>query len=156
MLAKLSEWIEFIQEPRPELGGLAVCPYAKLATKRKAYSIKNTTTQNIHENLKQVDVNKDLVTIFVVDDYELFSSKQLSDYTTALNRDYNKLDLAILDNDPRTPMIINDITTTFSYSYLWLIQSLSDLNKKSKDLTKTSYYTFWTQNQLDEVVTWRT
>jgi hypothetical protein len=37
-----------------------------------------------------------------------------------------------------------------------IIQSLSDLNNKSKELEKTNYYNHWTKEQLDEVVNWRT
>ena len=53
-------------------------------------------------------------------------------------------------------MIVNGVTTSYEYGYLWIVQSLNDLNKKSLMLQKTNYYNYWSKKQLDEVVTWRT
>jgi hypothetical protein len=52
-------------------------------------------------------------------------------------------------------MIVNGVTTSYEHGYLWIVQSLSDLNKKSSTLQKTNYYNYWSQKQLDDVVTWR-
>ena len=156
MTQALNDWIDFIQKPRPELGNFAVCPYAKQATEQKAYRVEDITVALIHEALTRVDLEKDLVTILVVKDYASFSIDELVQITAELNKNYRPKDFVVLDNDPRTPMIINGVTTTFAECYLWIIQSLVDLNKKSQSLSKTNYYTFWTQKQLDEVVTWRT
>jgi hypothetical protein len=156
MVAKLNDWIDFIQKPRPELGGLAICPYAKQAVVLKTYKVETTTTAEISTKLAELDLVNHQVIILIVEDYEAFKPEELVLQTIELNKQHNSKDLAILDNDPRTPMIINGVTTTFAHSYLWIVQSLSDLNKKSEDLKKTNYYDFWTQAQLSEVVTWRT
>jgi len=156
MIEKIAEWINYIQTPRQELGGFAVCPYAKLAVANNSYAIHDTTIATVKKALEAVDTNKHLVTILILRDYLNYDVDYLLSVTKTLNGEYNSNDLVILENDPRTPMIVNGVVTTFDGSFLWLIQSLSDLNKKSKDLEKTSYYSYWTKKQLEEVVTWRT
>lgn len=155
MIEKINEWIDFIQKPRIELGGFSICPYAKLATKAKAYIIKETSLATIEQDLNNIDTSN-LVTIFILKEYYKYDVDYLLSITKDLNYTFNKRDFVILENDPRSPMIINGVTTTFTDCFLWLVQSLSDLNKKSGDLEKTCYYSYWTQKQLDEVVTWRT
>ena len=152
----IQEWIHYILEPRSELSGMPICPYAKLATRSKAYSIDNATLESISEQVRCADMNKNLVSIFVFEQYLNHTEEELLQITKELNTKYNPQDLVILDNDPRAPLVVNGVTTTYSECYLWLVQSLSDLNNKSKELKKTTYYDHWTQQQLDEVVTWRT
>jgi len=156
MLNKLNEWMAFIQIPRPELGGFAVCPYAKQAILQKSYRIEHVDIDSIHEVLNTIDVSKDLVTILIFDNYESYDIKYLINFTKQLNQQYHTKDFVILDNDPRDLMIVNGITTSFEYAYLWIVQSLSDLNQKSSALKKTNYYSYWTDKQLDDVVNWRT
>lgn len=155
MIEKINEWMGFIQLPRTELGGFPVCPYAKQAILQKSYEISTICVNDIHDVLNNVDIIKNSVTIFIVHDYEQYDIEYLSNFTVNLNTQYKSKDFAILDNDPRVPFSINGVNTSFEHSYLWLIQSLSDLNKKSLDLHKTNYYSYWTQDQLDEVVNWR-
>lgn len=145
-----------IQKPRQELDGLPVCPYAKLASTNNSYSIADVTIQSVYNALDCVDTNKDLVTVLILENYQAFEIDYLLDFTKKLNDQYNKKDLIVLENDPRTPMVINNVVTTFNGNFLWLAQSMSDLIAKSKDLQKTNYYSYWTQKQLEEVVTWRT
>ena len=92
----------------------------------------------------------------MVEDYLSYDENYLVNYTTTLNDEYKSKDFVILENDPRSPMIVNGVTTSFEHGYLWVVQSLSDLNQKSLELRKTDYYSYWTQQQLDDVVTWRT
>jgi hypothetical protein len=91
----------------------------------------------------------------IFDDYESYDIEYLIDYTKQLNEKYKSNDIVVLDNDPRDLMIVNGVTTSYEYGYLWIVQSLNDLNKKSSMLQKTNYYSYWSKKQLDEVVTWR-
>ena len=156
MNEKINEWIDYIQKPRKELNEFPVCPYAKQAVVSKTYKTETINIAEIQTKLVELDLTNYQVVIFIIEDYEAFKPEELVLRTIELNKQYNSKDLAILDNDPRTPMIINGVTTTFAHSYLWIIQLLSDLNGRSEDLKKTSYYNLWTETQLNEVVTWRT
>ncbi len=155
MIQQIREWVDFIQKPRKELGNSSICPYARLAAKDNSYEILDVSLARVEEALEKVDLSRFLVTILILKDYTRYDEDYLLEITKQLNKTFNSEDLVILENDPRSPMIINGVTTTYEHCFLWLVQSLSDLNKKSYDLEKTSYYSHWTQKQLDEVVTWR-
>lgn len=155
MINQINDWFKHIIVPREELSNFPICPYAKQAIANKAYRIDKCDIENIDYLIGTVDTSIHSVAIFIFKDYLQYEVDWLSDFTKELNEKYNSQDLVILDNDPRTPFILNGITTTFEHCYLWLVQSLSDLNKKSSDLEKSNYYSHWTKQQLDEIVTWR-
>lgn len=152
---EIQDWMKSLTIPRKELSGFAICPYAKQVLQNKEYEIFSCNVENIHDVIKKIKFNKSQVVIIVVQDYYLYSIELMYENTVYLNEIYNSQDIVILDNDPRQPFIINGVTTTFSKSYLWLIQSLSDLNQKHEILSKSNYYSVWTKKQLDEVVSWR-
>lgn len=141
--------------PREELSNLPICPYAKKAVLNKSFTILSGTSNGIHKILDTVDLTQHQVTIIIVEDYLNFSVKDLQEITKILNMEYRDKDLVILENDPRDPNIINGITTTFDGGFLLLVQSLSDLNQKYKELSKTDYYSHWTKSQMDKIVNWR-
>lgn len=141
--------------PREELFGMAICPYAKKTVLNKSYTILSGNTNSIHSILDTVDLVKHQVTIIIIDDYLNFTIKDLEEITKYLNVDYKDRDFVILENDPRNPNIINGVTTTFDGGFLLLVQSLSDLNIKHSELSKSNYYSVWTKKQLDEIVNWR-
>jgi hypothetical protein len=155
LLSELREWFDSLTTPREELAGFPICPYAKQAIQSKQYDIITSSVSEMEDSLEIVDILKYPVTIIVVSDYLQYSVDYLKDRTVELNNNYRVLDYVILDNDPRTPFIVNGVTTTFAGCYLWIVQSMSDLNAKHNMLLKTNYYTVWTQKQLDEVVNWR-
>jgi hypothetical protein len=152
----VEDWILTLTHTQESLSNLPICPYAKQAYLNKRYSILDTEFDTINLNIQQSDLTKHQVIIFKFKDYQSYDIKTLRQKTNDLNNEFNKNDIVVLDNDPRDPFIINGIKTTYDESYLWLIQSLSDLNEKSKELEKTNYYKHWTKEQLDDVVNWRT
>jgi hypothetical protein len=155
MIEQIKDWIVNLTYHREELSGFSICPYAKQALSNNSYDIFESSVVSINDDIKKVDIIKNQVTIIVIPEYELYSIEALQEQTLKLNECYNSIDLVILDNDPRDPFVLNGVTTTFDKCYLWLVQSLSDLNEKHRILSKTSYYNVWTQQQLDQVVNWR-
>lgn len=152
----VEEWILSLTHSQESLSNLPICPYAKQAYLNKRYSIIETEYDTIDLNIEHADLIKYQVIIFKLKDYQSYDIETLRQKTNDLNNEFNKNDIVVLDNDPRDPFLINGIKTTYNECYLWLIQSLSDLNDKSKELEKTNYYKHWTKEQLDDVVTWRT
>jgi hypothetical protein len=152
----VEEWILSLTHTQESLSNLPICPYAKQAYLNKKYSIIETEYDTISLNIKESDLTKYQVIIFKFKDYQSYDIETLRQKTNDLNNEFNKNDIVVLDNDPRDPFLINGVKTTYNECYLWLIQSLSDLNDKSKELEKTNYYKHWTKEQLDDVVNWRT
>ena len=155
MLDKLDLWFTHITTPKEQLGNKAICPFAKPAITRKSYSVEATSIETIEIQVITADTVNLKVCIFTLLDYNQYTILELEEKTQELNRRYLKEDKVVLDNDPRNPFNLNGVITTFPDCYLWIIQSLSDLNEKSETLKATNYYSFWTQKQIDEVVTWR-
>lgn len=155
MINQLHKWFEHIQIIRPELNNIAICPFAKKAVVLKQYKIAECTFDSIVEHVNNCNVEEYRVYIYYLPTYEQYTVEDLENKSRELNVEYKKDDKVILDNDPRSPLIIQGLTTTFPECYLWIVQSLSDLTDKSNSLKNTSYYTYWTKKQLDEVVTWR-
>lgn len=149
------KWIQSLTESRPELLNFPICPYAKQAYISQKYQIKKTNFDLIEQCINESDLAKYQVIILYLEEYQQFEVGELSEKTAILNAKYNKKDIVILDNEPRRIFKLNGVLTPFQGCYLWVLQHLSDLNEKSKQLAKTDYYKNWTQEQLDEVVTWR-
>ena len=151
----VEEWILTLTHTQESLSNLPICPYAKQAYLNKRYFIVDTGYDTISLDIETFDLTKYQVVIFKLKDYQSYDIETLKQKTNDLNNQFNKNDIVVLDNDPRDPFFINNIKTTYDECYLWLIQSLSDLNNKSKELEKTDYYKYWTKEQLDNVVNWR-
>ena len=151
----VEEWILTLTHTQESLSNLPICPYAKQAYLNKRYSIMDTEYDTISLDIEVSDLTKYQVIIFKLKDYQSYDIETLKQKTNNLNNQFNKNDIIVLDNDPRDPFFINGVKTTYNECYLWLIQSLSDLNNKSKELEKTDYYKHWTKEQLDDVVNWR-
>jgi hypothetical protein len=155
ILPEIKQWIDTLIIPRLELDNLPICPYARQAL--NLYSINTCTFNTIEEEIRNYDISKFKVSIFYFEDYHNYDIEILNNKTSELNSIFNKENLIILDNDPRTPFYLNGVKTTFDLCYLWIVQELHDLNEKSNNLKeKTTYYSFWTKEQLDDVVNWRT
>lgn len=154
LINNIHTWINELLIPRLELDNLPICPYARQAL--NIYYLDSCSFENIEEKVSKVDIDKHKVCIFYFEQYQSYKPDVLENKTLELNTQLNSKDIVILDNDPRVPFYINDVKTTFDGCYLWLAQSLSDLNIKSQDLkNKTNYYSFWTKEQMDSVVNWR-
>lgn len=155
MIDQLHKWFEYIQVPRPELGNLAICPFAKKAVVLKQYTVSDCTFDNISEHITTCDVVEYRVCIFYLPAYMEYKIEDLESRTKELNAQFVQQDKVILDNDPRNALVIEGVTTTFPECYLWIVQSLSDLTSKTDILNNTNYYSYWTKTQLDQVVNWR-
>jgi hypothetical protein len=155
MIKNLKKWFDNLIIPREELSNMPICPYAKATIVNKEYYIEETDLEKISFQISNANINIYKIYIFYFPDYENYDIEALEIKTKILNYNFMQTNKVILDNDPRNPFIINGITTTFPDCYLWIVQDLADLNSKSNSLKFTDYYKYWTQKQIDEVITWR-
>jgi len=155
MKRKILEWITSIQTPN-QIGNFPICPFAAKAVANKKVEVNaienlNNIVWDIDSvNLKSIDVS-----IFYLTKYEQYTSEELHDLMFKLNKLFNIHDKVILENDPRHPFILNGYVTTFDGCYLILVQGLDLLNKHAEILKSTDYYSYWTKEQYNEVVSWR-
>jgi hypothetical protein len=155
MELQLSKWFEHIQTPN-SIGKYPICPFAAAAIKNNKVSIQGIEdVSNIETLIESIDILEYDVTILYLLEYKKYTIEELRSIIILLNSKFNSVDKVILENEPRTPFFVNGVQTTFDDCYLILIQSLSKLNKHAEILKGTDYYSYWTKNQIDEVITWR-
>jgi hypothetical protein len=154
MVSKLKEWIKYIQVPRSELGNYSVCPYA--STVSNQLTIEACELNTINSQINQCNIIDNKVCIFYLLNYLEYSIEALEQMTKYLNEQYMSFNKVVLDSDPRTPFSLNGVVTNFPDCYIWIVQDLNDLTNKSNKLFKSTYYDYWSQEQLNDVVTWRT
>ena len=155
MELQLSKWFEHIQTPN-SIGKYPICPFAAAAIKNNKVSIQGIDdVSNIETLIESIDILEYDVTILYLLEYKKYTIEELRSIIILLNSKFNSVDKVILENEPRTPFFVNGVQTTFDDCYLILIQSMSKLNKHAEILKGTDYYSYWTKNQIDEVITWR-
>ena len=156
MVNEIHKWFEYIQQPRIELGKQSICPFAKPVTDTNQYTIDECGLDTIIVQVASANTIDNKVCIFYLLNYLDYTIEALEQKTKYLNEQYVPLNKVVLDSDPRMPFSLNGVITSFPDCYIWIVQPLDDLNSKADKLMKsTTYYDYWTQEQLDEVVTWR-
>jgi len=155
MIENLKKWFDTLIIPREQLSNMPICPFARAVIQSKEYFIQETDLDKIAFQVSTSNVQAYKVCIYFLPDYENYEVEALEVKTKVLNRSVLETNKVVLDNDPRSPFVINGVTTTFPDCYLWIVQDLADLTSKSNSLKFTDYYKHWTQEQIDEVITWR-
>lgn len=139
MAVLISDWINRITTPRVELGEFSVCPYAKGAE----YELIETDGGDINPPPW---------------DFELIIYKLPVHYTVdevfAIADEYNKMypELVFLPDPKDRDTYINGVQTNNGQHNLILCQWRDNLNKAREKLTGTSYYTYWSEDYLREIL----
>ena len=131
-------WISQLSKIRPELGNFAICPYASTAN----FAI-------VDEKLSQIMPNDDFdVIIYVVEDD--ISANFLYDAVDDYNHNYPEY--RFIADHGKTKTYIQGIQTSNGKYNLVLCQSRKELTEARKKLGKTSYYDYWDESYLHEVL----
>ena len=135
----IKDWIDRITLPRDELGNFSVCPFAKSAE----YTIIETTGPDIDPPQW---------------DFELIIYQLPSSYTEeeviSIANEYNKIypEMVFLPDPKDRYTEINGVQTNNGKYNLILCQWRDNLEKARSKLLNTSYYSFWNQAYLDEII----
>lgn len=135
----IEEWIKRITQPRTELGGMSVCPYAKGA--------EYTLIESDGSDIDPPPWDFELIIYKLPDDYSV-------DSVTAIADEYNKVytDLVFLPDPKDKDTYINGVQTNNGKYNLILCQWRDNLNKAREKLANTSYYTHWSEDYLKEIL----
>lgn len=139
MAILIDSWINRLTQPRQELGGFSVCPYAKGAK----YEIVETDGSDIDPPPW---------------DFELIVYKLPDNYTTeeviSIASEYNKIypEMVFLPDPKNKDTFINGVQTNNGEYNLILCQWRDSLNAAREKLSGTSYYTHWTEEYLKEIL----
>jgi hypothetical protein len=135
----IEDWIERISKPADLLGGFSVCPFAKGAD----YSVHKTDGSDINPPPW---------------DFELMVYVLPIQYTeeevVAIANEYNKIypDMVFLPDPKDRHTEINGVQTNNGEYNIILCQWRDNLNKAREKLQKTSYYTYWAEDYLKEIL----
>jgi hypothetical protein len=136
--AYIHKWIKEVSKTRVELGGFAVCPYAS-----------SSKTLIVETNIDDIvpEPGHDVI-IFIIEDF--WRPDQVQKWVKFYNEKfpYYKFfeDLSSRDT------FIGGIRTNNEKFNLILCQSKIKLSKIRKQLAKTDYYSFWTEQYLEEIL----
>lgn len=135
----IENWIKHISQPRSELGGISVCPFARGAD----YKIVYTDGSDIDPPPWAFE----LIIYKLPDQYTI-------EEVEAIAKEYNRLftDIVFLPDPRDRDTEINGVKTNNGKYNLILCQWRDDLDKARKKLAGTSYYTYWSNNYLNEIL----
>ena len=146
----IEQWIaNFLEVPHPALGGFSPCPYARSARVKNSYAVYLGVDPYYDLKIRgrQGMGNKEVV-IYVYDPKEwnhdmLSGSIELVNQEVLLPRD-----ILALEDHPADPEIVNGVCMNQGTYALALVQSLSDLDAKAKQMASKGFYDSWPEEYL--------
>jgi hypothetical protein len=135
----IAQWIEHLSTKQILLGGYSVCPFAK----NSDYEIITTTGSDIDPPPW---------------DFELIIYALPLHYTSIevieIANEYNKIftDLVFLPDPKDRYTELNGVQTNNGKHNILLCQWRDNLEKARSKLLNTAYYSFWSQDYLDEIL----
>lgn len=156
----VEDWVyDFVSVYNEQLEAIP-CPFAKQAV------IRNQITYKIAESVSDLDrlcmeyrdpALWEIKEVLVIGlEPQLISAMALVDTVERLNREVLlPAGLVALEDHPDNKEVVSNVEMNQGKWALVLIQSKDKLNNASKILERQGYYKKWSQEQLDEIVTWR-
>jgi len=146
----IESWIEnFVEVPHPALGGFPPCPYARSARLKKTYEVYlgSDPYYDLKNRARYGMGNKEVI-IYVYDPkewpYELFSASIESANTEHLLR----ADILALEDHPADVENVNGVIMNQGKYAMALVQSLSDLNVRARQMDAKGFYDSWPEDYL--------
>jgi hypothetical protein len=146
----IESWIEnFVEVPHPALGGFPPCPFARQARMKRSFEVYlgSDPYYDLKNRARWGMDNKEVI-IYAYDpaewSHELFSASIASANTEHLLRS----DILALEDHPADIENVNGVIMNQGKYALALVQSLSDLNAKSKQMASRGFYHNWPEEYL--------
>lgn len=146
----IEDWVvNFCEVPHPALGGFPPCPYARSARLKKSYSVfLGADPYYDLKNRARMGMGDREVVIYVYDPvewpHELFAASINSANQEFLLRN----DILALEDHPADVEDVNGVIMNQGRYAMALVQSLSDLNVKSKLVARKGFYDAWPEEYL--------
>ncbi len=151
--ADIESWIEnFVEVPHPALGGFPPCPYARSARLKKSYAVYLGTDPYYDlKNRGRQGMGDQEVVIYVYDPKE-WTHEMLSGSIELVNKEVLlPRDMLALEDHPDDVEMVNGVCMNQGQYALALVQSLSDLNAKAKQMASKGFYHNWPEEYLQEL-----
>ncbi len=148
--ADIESWIEnFVEVPHPALGGFPPCPYARSARLKKSYDVYLGTDPYYDlKNRGRQGMGDREVIIYVYDPKE-WTHEMLSGSIELVNKEVLlPRDMLALEDHPDDVENVNGVIMNQGQYALALVQSLSDLNAKARQMASKGFYHNWPEEYL--------
>ena len=146
----IEHWIEnFVEVPHPALGGFPPCPFARQARMKRTFEVYlgSDPYYDLKNRARWGMGNREVI-IYAYDPvewpYELFSTSIESANTEHLSR----ADILALEDHPADVENVNGVIMNQGKYALALVQSLSDLNAKARQMAAKGFYHGWPEEYL--------
>ena len=146
----IESWIEnFVEVPHPALGGFPPCPFARQARLKRTFEVYLGSDPYYDlKNRARWGMGNWEVIIYAYDPVEwsreLFSASIKSANTEHLLR----ADILALEDHPEDIENVNGVIMNQGKYALALVQCLSDLNTKAKQMASKGFYHGWPEEYL--------
>ena len=145
----IKDYIDYISLKRKELGGHAICPFAKPFLDK----IKIIESKDFWVDAIDCMSNKSHPMLYLIYGCKNKYDKDWLEWFCETHEEYStNKDLWLIWDHPNQVNKINGITTNNDKYAILFIQPLSELKKYSLKLEKTNYYSFWNQEYYRKIV----
>ena len=145
----IEDYIEYVSLKRKELGGHAICPFAKPFLD-KTQIIESADIQA--DAMKCMSNTEHPMLYLLYADKDKYDTDWLDGFCSIHEKYSRDRDLWLIWDHPDQINKINGIKTSNNQYAILFIQPLSELNKYADRLSKTSYYSFWDKDYYLKVV----
>ena len=151
----IQKWIRnFVTKPNPVFGNLPPCPYAQKAIADNKVEFVELNSMADWRTIYGIIWNfnfekKDVLCLIANPDQ--FTAQQTISMAEWLNERYMPQDIVILEDHPKIDEYVKEVKLNNGEYILFLVQSLSKLNKFSKMLEDGPYYKNWSKSYLESV-----
>jgi hypothetical protein len=148
--ADILTWSEnFVEVPHPSLGGFPPCPFARQARMKRSFEVYlgSDPYYDLKNRARWGMDNKEVI-IYAYDPaewtYELFSSS-----ISQANQEWLlQRNMLALEDHPADPEIVNGVSMNQGTYALALVQNLSDLDVRAKQIAAKGFYSTWPEEYL--------
>jgi len=137
-LEVIQNWLKRVQEPRKELNGKSICPFAKMPA---IVVVKQLTSETVIPTSQSI-------TIYIEDSVNS-SFEDIDAVCRDLRSKHN--DYIFLPDHPEKKNYINGIETGNGHLPLIIVQNSNELLSARRKLEKTDYYDKWDKNYLKDI-----
>ena len=153
MEKSIIDWVKRISKKRNELGGFAICPFAKKAIKEKKIYwsfIGYEPIAYISRYMEMMNVDYDVVLFYNLK--KNLTNEDCLDLVTKLNKKFPNL--VFLKDHPDDPGFINGVSTSNEEYPIILAQPKEKLQDARTALQKTKYYDNWSEEYKKEILSY--
>ena len=145
----IDDYIKYISIKRDEIGGHAICPFAKSFLDK----VEIIESNDFIKDAVRCMNNKIHPMVYIIyGNKNKYDKHWLEHFCNEYEEYCKQKDLWLIWDHPDQINKINEVETNNKEYAILLIQELSELLKYSKQLHKTNYYGFWSEDYYNKIV----